>query len=425
MTMREYSKVAPQFWTRGSGKKLRGDLEAQVLALYFFTSPSASMIGVYYAPIVGISHETGMAIERIRATLPKLAALDVAHYDEETEMAWVPNMATYQVGESLEPGDKRRGGPIKAEVAKLGRHPFADAFWKKYGAAFGLGPRPSPASRNDQECIPGQNNEPECIPPQSATRTMAPNEPECIPAQSSLPGMHSRSNDQEQEQEQAQKQEQDLRARARPSPSGEARAAVPTEPPLAATPTADPVSSPGRGADRATTAAPGAATGPLVAPPTVYTPRGVERNEWNQWKGQWLDAYSTAVSSSLGSTWSLGPFADRDLFDCLHTHCVGTDRNPEKVPEWIRANAQAFVTHARRPGEKPEFWSSYQPNGFKKWLDAGNRAGMAVPGQPRTEVRETRKIVAESSHVGLGNVDAMIARLADIERPVDPESEDS
>ena len=32
--MRDYSKVSPQFWTRGSGKKLRGNADAQVLARF-------------------------------------------------------------------------------------------------------------------------------------------------------------------------------------------------------------------------------------------------------------------------------------------------------------------------------------------------------------------------------------------------------
>ena len=46
--MRDYGKVSPHFWLRGSGKKLRGDSEAQVVALYLATSPSANITGLYH-----------------------------------------------------------------------------------------------------------------------------------------------------------------------------------------------------------------------------------------------------------------------------------------------------------------------------------------------------------------------------------------
>ena len=67
--MREYARVAPQFWTRGSGKRLRGDSDAQVLAMYVVTCPAANMIGIYYVPFVSIAYETGLSEKRTRAAL--------------------------------------------------------------------------------------------------------------------------------------------------------------------------------------------------------------------------------------------------------------------------------------------------------------------------------------------------------------------
>jgi len=137
--MRDYAKVSPQFWTRGSGKRLRGDADAQVLALYLVTCPNANMVGVYYVPFVSIAHETGLGEKRTRSALKRLSEADFAHYDEDAELAWVPNMAGYQIGDELKEGDKRRGGPIRAEVEKIGKHPFVIAFWQRYGEGYGLG----------------------------------------------------------------------------------------------------------------------------------------------------------------------------------------------------------------------------------------------------------------------------------------------
>lgn len=61
--MRDYAQVCPQFWLGKTGKKLRGDAEAQLVALYLITSPHANMIGVFHCPMMYIAHETGMSLE--------------------------------------------------------------------------------------------------------------------------------------------------------------------------------------------------------------------------------------------------------------------------------------------------------------------------------------------------------------------------
>jgi hypothetical protein len=125
--MRDYAKVSPSFWARGSGKRLRGDADAQVLALYLVTCPAANMIGVYYVPFVAVAHETGLGLERATEAMRRIEVAKYAFYDHESELVWVPNMAAYQIGDTMKTGDK------------LGDHPFVWRFVERYGLAYSLG----------------------------------------------------------------------------------------------------------------------------------------------------------------------------------------------------------------------------------------------------------------------------------------------
>lgn len=135
--VRDYAKISPLFWTRGSGKKLRGKPAAQVVAFYLVTCPASNMIGIYYQPLVTIAHETGLSVDDTRIALGECALADFAHYDEEAEMVWVPNMASYQIGDELKPGDKRRGA-VLAELGRVEGHRFADEFLIAYGNGYGI-----------------------------------------------------------------------------------------------------------------------------------------------------------------------------------------------------------------------------------------------------------------------------------------------
>ena len=62
--MRDYAKVSPQFWIGTTGKAIRASgSDAQIVALYLLTSPHATMLGLYYLPMLYIAHETGRGIE--------------------------------------------------------------------------------------------------------------------------------------------------------------------------------------------------------------------------------------------------------------------------------------------------------------------------------------------------------------------------
>ena len=127
--MRAVAYIVPTFWTRGSGKKLRSDRDAQVLAMYVMTAPGSNMIGLYYLPLTTIAHETGLTINEVREVFPRIA--EIAKYDEDAEIVWVPESAKHQIGETMALKDKRRGAVLR-ELAMAGSHPFAREFLDRY-----------------------------------------------------------------------------------------------------------------------------------------------------------------------------------------------------------------------------------------------------------------------------------------------------
>lgn len=196
--MRDYGKVSPKFWIGDTGKQLRRHgMEAQLLALYLLTNPHANMLGLYYLPITLMAHETGLGMEGASKGLRWCCEAGFCHYDERSEVVWVPEMALYQIGAQLSPGDKRCIG-VQNEYASLPGNPFLGPFFDKYQADFHMTARR-----------------------ESASPIQAPSKP---------------PRSQEQEQEQEKEQEQDCSAGL-----AIALPAVPTKKPArakAATPTA-------------------------------------------------------------------------------------------------------------------------------------------------------------------------------------------
>lgn len=139
--MRDYARVAPTFWTRGSGKALRGHPDAQVVALYLLTAPGANMIGLYHVAMPTIAHETGLPLDRATVAMERVCQVGIAMYDPEEELVFLPEGARYQIGEQLKPSDRRVRG-IEASLGHFGRHPFALEFAKRYQAEFCLAAPP-------------------------------------------------------------------------------------------------------------------------------------------------------------------------------------------------------------------------------------------------------------------------------------------
>ncbi|EPY5418625.1 DNA-binding protein [Klebsiella aerogenes] len=136
--MRDYATVAPQFWLGKTGRELRKKgAEAQVVSFYLMTSPHANMLGLYYLPILYIAHETGLGFEGALKGLTRSIEAGFCSYDEGTEMVWVHEMAAYQVGKALKPGDNRCAG-VRSEYASLTENRFLSAFYERYKDDFHL-----------------------------------------------------------------------------------------------------------------------------------------------------------------------------------------------------------------------------------------------------------------------------------------------
>jgi len=133
--LRDYGVVSPRFWVGETGKSLRGDPEAQVLALYLMTSPHSTMTGVFHCPLLYMAHETGSSLEGASKALQRLLASGFCEYDEASETVFVIQMARFQVGEELKPKDNRVVA-LKKEFLKMPKtylkQRFLDVYAKRY-----------------------------------------------------------------------------------------------------------------------------------------------------------------------------------------------------------------------------------------------------------------------------------------------------
>lgn len=135
--MRDYSKVTGAFWTGKTGRALRGDSQAQVVAMYLLTTKHANMIGVFHCPLVYIAHETGSPIEGASKALRRLSELGFCTFDEETEMVWVHEMAKFQIGDALDPRDKQVKS-IQKQYEAIPESRMRQGFYERYKGAFHL-----------------------------------------------------------------------------------------------------------------------------------------------------------------------------------------------------------------------------------------------------------------------------------------------
>lgn len=142
--MRDYGKVSPQFWIGKSGKAMRGNMEAQIVAMYLMTSPHAEMTGIYHCPILYIAHETGLSIEGATKGLQSLIEADFCTFEAETDTVFVHAMAKYQIGEDLKATDNRVIG-VQKMYANMPESRIKTEFAKRYKDAFFLAQKVSPS----------------------------------------------------------------------------------------------------------------------------------------------------------------------------------------------------------------------------------------------------------------------------------------
>lgn len=146
--MRDYGKVSPQFWIGDTGRALRGNPEAQLVAIYLMTSPHANMIGVFHCPITYIAHETGIPFEGASKGLQSLIEADFCTYDSASEYVCVHEFAKHQVGEALDPKDNRVKA-VERELEKLPKGVCWQAFRARYAVPYNLAPLVASASPSE------------------------------------------------------------------------------------------------------------------------------------------------------------------------------------------------------------------------------------------------------------------------------------
>ena len=155
--MRDYGIVTPAFWIGATGKQLRGDVNAQLIAMYLMTSPHSSMTGVFHCPVIYMAHETGLTLEGASKGLHRLCEVGFCEYDEASETVFVVNMASFQIAKSLKPGDNRIAG-LKKEVAKMAPAIMRERFIAIYSVAFCLDIQPQKTSPYKAPTKPGSGS---------------------------------------------------------------------------------------------------------------------------------------------------------------------------------------------------------------------------------------------------------------------------
>ena len=135
--MRDYGKVSPRFWVGKTGKALRGDADAQLLALYLMTSPHANMIGVFHCPLMYMAHETGITFEGASKALRRLESEGFCTFDGDEEMVWVHEMAAHQIGERLSARDKQVIG-IRRQFEQIPEGQIRRGFRDRYATDYHL-----------------------------------------------------------------------------------------------------------------------------------------------------------------------------------------------------------------------------------------------------------------------------------------------
>jgi len=135
--MRNYATLSPLFWTSGTGKRLRENKDAQIIALYLMSAPATTMVGIFPMAIPTICHQTGLSAEDAAVGLKKCIDEGFCFWDESEELIFVPSLAKYQVGEKLKPRDLKIKGIMRA-LSPFKNHRFYDMFVDIYGDLYSL-----------------------------------------------------------------------------------------------------------------------------------------------------------------------------------------------------------------------------------------------------------------------------------------------
>lgn len=130
-----YRSVNPSFWSGKTGKFIRGNHKAQVLALYLITNQHTNMQGVYHLPIAYICADTGLTHEGAMKGLESLFEGGFCEYFHDEEVVFVYKMLAFQTG-NLKKTDNRAISVCNFynELEEgLIKQRFAEHYWELLG----------------------------------------------------------------------------------------------------------------------------------------------------------------------------------------------------------------------------------------------------------------------------------------------------
>jgi hypothetical protein len=136
--------VFSEFWDGETGLAL-GALgrDAQLTAMYLLTAPTSHMTGLYKLPLsaviehLGLTMDPAAALNQVLSDMRNLEKIGFAHYDADSKVVFIPNMARFQLGKKLSAGDKRVF-MIRTHLMTFLSSPFIGAFLDAYEEAFNL-----------------------------------------------------------------------------------------------------------------------------------------------------------------------------------------------------------------------------------------------------------------------------------------------
>lgn len=130
--MKDVALVHSTFWTGETGLAIRGNADAQRVALYAITSPASDSTGMYAISTKAISHDVGISEPAVKKAMTLLTDLGFLKYSEEWSWLWVVEMLRFQMGDSMRRTDNRVLA-LQKFVDRHAKYPFIEEFCAKYG----------------------------------------------------------------------------------------------------------------------------------------------------------------------------------------------------------------------------------------------------------------------------------------------------
>ena len=95
------------------------------------------MIGLYHLALPLVAHHLGLPLKGASKGLRSLEGIKFAYFDTDAEHVWVPEMARFQIAETLKPKDHKVAGVVN-DLLGMRSSRFLSAFVEKYREPFSL-----------------------------------------------------------------------------------------------------------------------------------------------------------------------------------------------------------------------------------------------------------------------------------------------